>query len=338
MSDDQVDGVLAEAGRRWRESQSAPPDPGVDRFAHGEARARWVPVATVAGVAVVLVAVLVPLAVRYGADGGPAAGASDPGPPTLPLDTGRGLPVQGMGTLLRDRDGPLRLCARVVATMDLPPSQAACGRVAVPVTGVDPSWLVNTTTGGQAYSRPVRVEGTYHSGTLAVSRVVEATIDDPQMTEPPVPCTPPRGWRPGAGFSSTDDAVSAEQALAQEVASDPDRYNELWEGHPDDTSVPQVKVLVVGTTGDVGEAGARLGAIYRGNLCVHKVRYSASDLRRIVDRLNTDPSTPMEASLDPILNKVRVKVVALDPPTVAILDEMGRDALSLEEPMLQWLE
>jgi hypothetical protein len=333
MSDDRFDGLLAETGRRWRESQSAPPDPGVDRFTVGEARARWVPVATVAGVAVVLVAVLVPLAIRYGSDGAPAAGASDPGPGTLPPDHGRALPVQGTGTLLRDGDGPIRLCATVVATRDLPPSRAGCGRVAVPVTGVDPSWLVNTTTGGQAYSRPVRVEGAYRGGTLAASRVVEATIDDPVPTEPPVPCAPPRGWLPGAGFSSPGDQIGAQEALAQEVADDPDRYNELWEGHPG-----AAKVLVVGTTGDVDEDRARLGAIYPGNLCVHKVRYSASDLRSIVDRLNGEPSTPMEASPDPILNKVRVKVVALDPPTVAILDEVGRDALSVEEPMLQWLE
>ena len=308
----------------------------------GGARTRWVRIATVAGIAVVLVAVLVPLAIRYGSGRSPAGGDSDPGPPTPPPDSGRGLPMQGTGTLFRDRDEQIRLCATVFATMDLPSSRAGCGRVAVPVTGVDPSWLVSTTTRGQAYSRPVRVEGTYRGGTLAVSRVVEATVDPPVPTEPPVPCSPPKGWRPGAGFGTTDDATGAEQALAQEVAGDPDRYTELWEGHPgavpDNASAPPVRVLVVGTTGDVEEARVRLSAIYPGNLCVHEVRHSASDLRRIVDRLNSEPSTPMEASLDPILNRVRVRVVALDPPTVAILDGVGRDALSLEEPLLQWLE
>jgi hypothetical protein len=39
-----------------------------------------------------------------------------------------------------------------------------------------------------------------------------------------------------------------------------------------------------------------------------------------------------------IENKVRVSVVALDPATVAVLDAAGRDAIILEEPLLQWLD
>jgi hypothetical protein len=46
----------------------------------------------------------------------------------------------------------------------------------------------------------------------------------------------------------------------------------------------------------------------------------------------------MQANVDVIENKVRVKVVALDPATGAVLDEAGRDAIILEEPLLQWLD
>jgi hypothetical protein len=36
--------------------------------------------------------------------------------------------------------------------------------------------------------------------------------------------------------------------------------------------------------------------------------------------------------------RVRVSVTILDHQTAALLDEVGRDALILEEPLLRWLE
>ena len=39
-----------------------------------------------------------------------------------------------------------------------------------------------------------------------------------------------------------------------------------------------------------------------------------------------------------IENKVRVKVIALDPATSALLDDVGREALIIDEPLLQWLD
>ncbi len=142
---------------------------GIDR--------RWVPLAAVAGVAVAVAAIVVPLALtRTAGDSadapGPVPGNAEPSDPVaLPADNGAGVPVEGMGTLFRDGTGPIRLCASVIATMDLPTSSASCDRVAVPTTGVEDRWLVNTTTHGQAFSAPVRVEGTFHQGMLAVARV-----------------------------------------------------------------------------------------------------------------------------------------------------------------------
>jgi hypothetical protein len=95
---------------------------------------------------------------------------------------------------------------------------------------------------------------------------------------------------------------------------------------------------VVGTTGDVDQARAELTAMYPGNLCVHQVAYSWTKLTEIADQLQSISSTPIQAEALVIENKVRVSVVALDPPTSAILDAVGRDALIIDEPLLKWLE
>jgi hypothetical protein len=130
--------------------------------------------------------------------------------------------------------------------------------------------------------------------------------------------------------------------LQARVGADPERFTDLWEGHPGGdpagASAPAVKVMVVGTTGDLAADRAALAAGYPGNLCVHQVRYSAAGLRRIAERLAGVPATPIEATPLTTENRVLVKVVALDPATVAVLDQVGRDAVKLDEPLLQWLD
>jgi hypothetical protein len=318
---------------------------GIDR--------RWAPLAAVAGVAVAVAAIVVPLALTRVAgdenDGtGPVPGnpqqPTDSAPAALPADNGAGVPVEGQGTLYRDRTGPIRLCKSVIVTLDMPTSSASCDRVAVPTTGVEDHWLVNTTTHGHAFSAPVRVEGTFHQGTLAVTRVVLAQPDPPPPhPEPPVPCDPPAGgWGMDRGESGPDDWMGLNR-LTEHVRAHPERFSDIWEGHPDGppsgpSGFPSRMVYVVGTTGDVAQAWAELRPMYPGNLCVHQVNRSAADLERIAQRLRDNPATPMSAYPDVIENKVRVGVVALDPATVAVLDAVGRDALILDEPMLQWLD
>jgi hypothetical protein len=202
----------------------------------------------------------------------------------MPADTGPGVTVEGQGTLFRDPSGPIRLCAALASTLDLPTSRAGCDRVAVPTTGVDESWLVNTTTGGQAYSAPVRVEGTFHLGTLAITRIVVATPDPPvPFAEPPVPCDPPPGgWREGRGETGPDDWMGLNR-LMEYVRARPERFGDIWEAHPDGTPSgpsysPSRMVYAVGTTGDVAAALAELRPMYPGNLCVYPIRRSAAEL------------------------------------------------------------
>jgi hypothetical protein len=188
----------------------------------------------------------------------------------------------------------------------------------------------------------VRVEGVYRSGVLAVEGVEEAPLGPaPPFIEPPVPCPAPLGgWQPWDGFTSSDQEIVWVQRLGEYVQARADQYTELWEGHPTadppGASVPTTKVMVVGTTGNVASARAELGAIYSGNLCVHQVRHSRNDLQRIADRLMTAAPGRVEAVPLAVENRVRVTVAALDVETATLLDQVGRDSLQLEEPVLQW--
>ena len=101
---------------------------------------------------------------------------------------------------------------------------------------------------------------------------------------------------------------------------------------------PSRMVYVIGTTGDVAQARPNCARCTPATSACIGSRRSAADLEQLAQRLRDTPSTPISAYPDVIQNKVRVKVVALDPATVAVLDAAGRDAIILEEPLLQWLD
>jgi hypothetical protein len=303
------------------------------------------PLTVVAAVFVVFAAIAVPIVLHRSSTGGSGAGKSRAAevPRPLPANTGDGVPVEGAGTLLRS-GGDVRLCAMVITTLSLPPSSAACGAVWVPVTGVSKRWFSNRTTEGQAYSIPVRVEGSYRGGTLEVSDVRPAGPPDERASvEPPVPCTPPvGGWRPGNGLVNPADESVATERLQAALAGGREHYTELWEGHPagvgPGVSAPPYSVFVAGTTADLATARAELGTLYGGNLCVHRARFAAADLERIAQRLREAAPGRVDAQPSTIEDRVRVQVVALDPTTVALLDRVDPNAVLLEEPMLQWLD
>ncbi len=362
--DRDLERVLGEAGEQWRARQPVPPDPDLSRFTGAEAPAAtrgwaarrriWAPVAAVVGITAVVAVVVIPLALhRTGASrppGGtaaaPSAGSAAPTPTdwVLPADQGGGVPVEGIGSLLREADGTTKLCMDIAVLRSLPSAGAGCSPVFVLVTGVDPKWFTESATSGQSWSQYVRVEGTLRNGTLAANLVEAFTPDPGSRVEPAVPCPAPAGgWRPGYGLAEPD--TTSLNHLIEVVRADPARFTDVWEAHPDGppsaeaSYAPHTRmVYVVGTTGDVAQARVHLEAIYGGNLCVHKVRYTTADLEQIAEKLRGVSSTPIDAQPDVIENRVRVKVVALDPPTMAILDAMGREAMVIDEPLLHWLE
>lgn len=350
---DNVDRLLHEAGARWRAGEPPAPAPDLSRFADSHAAVagrsgwvrRWAPVAAMAGVAAVIAALAVPLALPdrnapeedLAADPGAATAAATPTPwATLPADTGSGVRVAGRGFLVQ-RDGTTRFCADLAPILLLNEAPAECGPLAVVATGVERRWLTaSPRTGGTAH-QPRWVEGLYRAGTLAVDLVAPAAPDlGPAVAEAPVPCQPPAGgWPLGNGLPELD--TDSANRLIEAVRGDPRRFADLWEGHPDgvgggESLMPTRMVMVVGTTGDVKAAQRELAAIYSGNLCVHRVRHSARDLEQIVERINAS-SVPAEASVQVVHNKVGVMTVVLDPPTVAVLDEFGPDVLMVQ-PLL----
>jgi hypothetical protein len=306
------------------------------------------PLTAVAAVVVVAAVIAVPVALHRGGAGPAAPGAvaqADVEEPPVPRPAmqGRGVPVEGAGTLLRE-GRVTKLCAQVVVTLSLPPSTAACGAVWVPVTGVAAHWLRHSTTEGQKFSDQVRVEGAYANGRLAVNRVRRAGPPDATpLVQAEVPCgAPAGGWRPGRGFDSSAEEAAAAERLQRAVGAGRDRFTEPWEGHPvgaatEGESTPAA-VMVVGTTGDPAAARVELAKVYGGNICVHRVRYAAAELDRTAQQLREASDGRIDAQPSIIENRVRVRVVALDPATVSLLDKVGRDAMLLEEPMLQWLD
>jgi hypothetical protein len=356
--EDRIERELAAAGEAWRAGQPGPPEPDRHRFALTKAPGRsrwrlWGPVATLAAVAAVIAAVALPLTLSRhtplpsgtgpGAIGHPLGSSSTAPVPNeylMPPDPGTGVRVFGVGNLFRGAPGEgILLCATVGATMDLPTSIASCGAVAVATTGADPARLTQTTTRGQAYSTLVRVEGSYHNGTLAVTSVTDTALAVDPAVEPTVPCDPPSGgWRLGEG---SDDWQGLNQ-LTEYVRAHPDTLTDLWQGHPDgapkaeNSYAPSRSVYVVGTIGDVAAVRAELTAIWGGNLCVHPARHSSSQLTALMNQLRSISFTPMEPELLIDLTGIRVRTIALDQLTMQALTTLSPDGTVFPgEPLLK---
>jgi hypothetical protein len=328
----------------------APAEANANAERAGRRNLVWAPVAAIVGICAVVTAVVVPLVLHR--DSGPSAAHPEPsGLPTatpagdrvLPPDQGAGVPVEGTGTLLKAADGGIRLCAQVAVALSLPPASAGCDEISLPVTGVPDRWFTNTAMSGQQWSENVHVQGTLHQGILSVTQVGAAVLAPALSAEPPVPCAPPtEGWRLGTGV--TEGEADAINRLVEHVRAHPDRYTDLWEAHPDgapkaeNSYAPTRSVYAVGSLGDLGRARAELAAIFKGNLCVYQVTHSAAQLESIAARLRTAGPSAIVAEPMVIENKIRVRVVALDQATNAILDSVGRELLVVDQPLLQWLD
>jgi len=337
--DDNLDEALRDAGSHWR-ARRATTAPAAHR------RPAWLaPLAAVVGVLTVMAGIAIPMALRSDGHGSKVAGPS-PTPSEvsqwlLPADTGSGVAVRAIGTLYRAGAGPMRLCAEVAITLDLPTSQAGCQPIAVNVSGVDASRLTHTTTSGQAYSDQVEVRGRYHNGEVVVESVTPY-VAPPAASEPEpaVPCpAPDGGWPLGDGTPSGDDGMPLNH-LIEMVRAHPERYTDIWQAHPggigsaENSYQPPTIVYVVGVASDVAGARAAMTAVYRGSLCVHEVRFTQNDLQDIANQLASSNSTPIVAEPLIIENLVSVRVVALDPAVQAALRTIDASALRIEPPLL----
>ncbi|MGN9908908.1 hypothetical protein ACTMTJ_15300 [Phytohabitans sp. LJ34] len=240
--------------------------------------------------------------------------------------------VSGVGILFKDADGTVRLCASAVVPAPAgPPLVGNCYPPDVPVAGA-PDSAFTVKGDGRASSDSVRVEGVYRDGTVSVDKVQPG--EGPIGTEPAaldVPCdAPPGGWRTTSVYTDGADLDRARVRLAQVVDADPETYAGRRMGYPDDRRTG-ASVLVVGTVRDVERARRAVSAVYQDNLCVYSARFSAADLDRTVAELEAGGVT---AEADVTANRVRVRPVILDAPTNHLFDQVGREALVIDDPLL----
>jgi hypothetical protein len=241
--------------------------------------------------------------------------------------------VSGFGSLVREADGSVRLCAfAVVPAPAGPPLVGSCYPPHVPVAGAPESAFTVKEDGGRARSDTVHVEGVYRYGTVSLDKVEPRGRPlGARIVTQDVPCdAPPGGWRTRSAYTEAADFQQARVRLAQVVDADPETYAGRRVGYPDNRRTG-VSVLVVGTVGDVEQARRAVASVYKDNLCVYRARFSAADLDRTVAELKAGG---VSSEPDITTNRVRVKPVILDAPTNRLFDKVGREALTIDDPLL----
>ena len=159
-----------------------------------------------------------------------------------------------------------------------------------------------------------------------------------------MPCDPPAGgWAEGRGETGPDDWMGLNR-LTEHVRAQPGTVQRHLGGAPGWPAVgAELLPRRAWSTWSAPPVTSRRPGRASRDLPRQPLRAPGQpaaprDLEQLAQRLRDTPTTPISAHPDVIENKVRVKVVALDPATVAVLDAAGRDAIILEEPLLQWLD
>jgi hypothetical protein len=351
---DRMEQLLQDAGRRWRATQPAPPEPDSSRWsrpARSPRPFRWVPLVATAGATAIVIG-LGYVSVTHFSPGRhdrndrmsgvtesakPTARPSPPAPADLVVRDGD--LVQASGMVLAAPGKPVRFCAPapsdlVARVPDIP----AC-TFGVEVTGVDLNRLAQAKLVAGVRFGDAALRGVWRSGVLHVTEQGPPKDPPPDMIPPPfpdtrTPCPPPAGgWKP------VGDADN--KALHQYVEEEhPDRFRRPWVSYPNGeppgpTPYPNlVEVLVVEVvSGDVDEARRELQRRYAGNLCVvhnpgarsiadETAAYDA--VQQVLDPLMHDFTNGIYASGGPY--PITVELVMLTPQ---LYEKLGVPRLAL---------
>jgi hypothetical protein len=320
-----LDGLLREAGERWRATQ--PPPPAIDASRWGRRDSRWT--TPIVGRALVtsllVVGVVAAVAVtRLQPQREPDSRAGTPTGLVSP-----GASVTATGVIIVEPTGRAQLClpnasrARNYEPGTEPPP--SCSPIAVALRDLKVAELPDTTVReGTRFTPLVRVVGIWTDDALRVERV---ETGHPEPAVPPVvPCVAPdRGWAQGPDPVDLETAV---HVLATKVSDRPDVYSGYW-------TVPLTgspsSVAVVGTVKDPGTGEAELERFYPYALCVTRVEYSASDLQRVAGMIaSADPTWQPEVI--PQLNRVRVHLPVIDARAADILRQYPQ---AIGEPLVR---
>jgi hypothetical protein len=322
-------------------------------------RTRWaVPMA--AGVAALAVVAGVVLAVRGPADpqraaapappasstpAAPSASGGSPAPDDAVVRDGDRVRVEGKIVALPGR--PVRLCLGAetlpgVGAGQPPPLPAYC-ELGITLVGVDVDRLADRQDRGGAVWGRAEVTGVYKDRTVTVTdQRIRPTTDlerqKPLAPDLPADCRPPAGgWARG----EMQARPGIDQA-AHYVNAHPDVLGSLSFGYPEPTRSGAIgtQVLLIGTTGDVGEATRQIRQWYKGSLCVRKVPHSRAQMiaaRRPLDAAMRDPARGLvgvgETSVDGD-PRISVMVLVYDEQVRTLREQAGAGLVDVE-PLLQ---
>ncbi|HEY6747371.1 MAG TPA: hypothetical protein VI357_16845 [Mycobacteriales bacterium] len=297
-----IDRMLTEDGARWRAAQPPAPDPDPAALTR-PGRWRWQPLAAAAAVVAVAAGALgVAAAQRPAEPPSPAAPAATTPAPVgtpAPADTvvRDGDQVRGQGLIVAVPGRPVRFCTPEQPQMnpapvplDGPPDYCPVG---VTLVGADLDRLPDRRERSGTVWGTAEITGVYRAGTVTVTAQGIRPNDPGKGFAPALPadCPAPAGGWPRGEVQSLPGIGKA----GQYVAAHPDLFGSLSIAYPEPTPSGAIgtQVLVIGTTGDIGEATRAIRRFYAGSLCVRPVEHSRAQMlaaRAVLVAALSDPA------------------------------------------------
>lgn len=334
---DEVDDLLAKAGAQWRADQPSAPEPDLDRMLqHHKGPRRWVPALAAASVAAIATAALVVLPDKnepsVAPSPGPVVAQSNGGADDLLVHNGDKVEVSG-SVIAAPGKQPVFCPNLPVPAIGYPPGQEpapSCPpQFEVKLAGVDLGRLTGLTTTKGVRSGGARLVGIWNDRTITVQEQTAPVATTPTPYRPsPVPCTaPPGGWpsRPSNILSRQMNAFL--EARAAQIDGPVMKY-------PNGTSRNAPLVVTLGFAhGDLEEFRRAIGAVYQGNLCIVRTKFSRTDLEKISGVLTAAMAKELGitggggASVGD--DKVGVGMVVFDEAVRDALAPIGLDQLDL---------
>jgi len=343
---DEVDDLLTRAGARWRADQPSAPEPDLDHILGGRrSPRRWVPALAAAGVAAIAAAALIVL----------PDGAKEPaaGPPPATSDSPQafaaGNQVPNDELLVRDGDR-VEVSGQVIAApgkepvfcAPLPkpaigwpkgkePAPTCEAQYAVTLKNFDLTKLADATAIKGVRTGITHLTGTWTGRTI---KVTDQTIPQEQSTTaelniPPdeVPCPAPAGGWPAVPNNIDKAAVATFlDSHADQVANPSVLY-------PKGRAPGAPEVFTIGVAhGDLAAFRTAFEKVYDGNLCVHPVKLSKTELDRIGTAVADlfPKGFGVYGSGSGEVDKVSVSALVYDEALKTALTPIGLENLELE--------
>jgi len=179
-----------------------------------------------------------------------------------------GVEVMASGTLVKQPDGSLLICAEQASLADSAPECATAEvRINGLIHGEIPSW---NQVGDSQSASGITVRGRWAGDSLDDVEIAHGLQGQEDVPYPENPCPGLQGLTASQHAGEYDAAT---RKLWQAVASDPVGYGGVWNAGSQGTSI-----VVVGVAGDPSAARTRLKPDYPFPVCFVRVPRSAAEL------------------------------------------------------------